>query len=323
MNRYHFYATIIYIWLLFNNLPFTAGQDVSAIPEAENSIETDFIDPFKITVNVSEIRLDVVVLDNKGYPIKDLTADDFEIYQDKLPQNIVTGVYIENQSDTVALATASRKDAPNLTKFPTTVLKEEEIRRTIIFVVDNLSLIEFDDLYHIKMSIKSFLDKQMQPGDLVAVMSTSYGNSALNFFSSDKIQMSRRVDSIPFEPVTLGKDGLYRIYENQLATLSYCIRALKDMPGRKILIFMSSYPTLRRPLPVIIDAVPVDYYELYGPRFERLADDALRAGVVVHSMDPIGSGSGFHAGCRASVSTPPYLSRSLLYHLLPFHPLHV
>ena len=276
--------------LLFISLPFSIGQEISESPSIESDAKPDLIEPLRISVNVNEVRLDVVVVDNKGRPITDLTAADFEVYQNKLPQEVTSSIYIENQADAVARPSASRKDAPNLTRFPATVLKEEDVRRTIVFVVDNLSM-EFEHLSYARMSIKGFLEKQMLPGDLVAVIRTGSGNSALNFFSTDKRQISRRVDGIPYEP-PMSSEGteriLHRIYDNQLSTLSYSIRALKDMPGRKIVFFLTSLPTIIKPPPVIFDAIPTDYHERYGEDFNRLADDALRAGVVVYSLDMTG-----------------------------------
>jgi len=90
--------------------------------------------------------------------------------------------------------------------------------------------------------------------------------------------------ALPFRP-----DGshLYRVYDNQLSTLSYSLRALKDMPGRKILIMMTANPTLRKPETIVLSNVitPIDFHALYNERFSRLAEDALRAGVVVNFLN--------------------------------------
>ena len=260
------------------------------MPTAENTSVTEPFEQFTIKLDVKEVRLDVVVVDGKGRPITDLTAADFEVFQNRLPQEVTSGVYINNQTDATAQLSVSQKDSPDFSKLPVKTLREEDIRRTILFVVDNLSM-NFQHLYYAKMSIKRFMERQMQPGDMVAVMSTSYGNSALDFFSYDKRLITKRVDAIPAEMYwkDQDKDNLHRIYGNQLSTLSYSIRALKDMPGRKILFFMTSLPTVYHPPPVIFDKIPVDYYEIYRAAFERLADDALKAGVVVHSMDARGA----------------------------------
>jgi len=123
-----------------------------------------------------------------------------------------------------------------------------------------------------------------------------------------------------------------RIYGSQLAAISYGIRALKDMPGRKSLFLMTSSYTIDTPEPVIIDPMaPINYYELYASAYRsigapepvagsipeiaslnmptsasidapasinvkelydnaysRLADEALRAGVVIHLLVPHG-----------------------------------
>jgi VWFA-related protein len=327
---------------------FSAGQDASAMQAGESNDETVALNPFRISVNVSEVRLDVVVLDKKGNPITDLTAADFEIYQNGSPQAVTAGVYVENQADNAARPAASKKGAANLPQLPVAALQKDEVCRTIVFVVDNISMF-FDELNSAKTSIRRFMEKQMQPCDMVAVIRTSYGNSAMNFFSSDKDQIAARVDSIPFEGLTeeiiawalRGEsengstviaqssesesesegdqpesdaldtsasegsiserfrtiDGiLHRIYSNQISTVSYSLRALKDMPGRKILFLLTSYPsiTIRESSYIGISAQEIvnPAYNLdelyYGGRLSRLADEALRAGVVVHTLDSKG-----------------------------------
>ena len=308
MTRYRFYGitTMFFLGLLFLRIPFSIAQDAAATQTSESAAESEQIDPLNIKVNVNEIRLDVVVVDGRGRPITDLTADDFEVYQDKLPQDVTSSVYISNLSETAAQPAALRKDSPNLTRLPATMLKEEEVNRTILFVVDNLSF-TFGELYYAKLGIKLFLERQMQPGDMVSVMHTGYGNSALNMFSSDKRQISMRTDAIPLQGLPAGCYGDFApmIYDNQLSTLSYSIRALKDMPGRKILFFVTSCPMIQNPqdnfTTQLDDGRRVitgesdrekNRYEMYGVPFERLADEALRAGVVVHSLDPRGVGDG-------------------------------
>ena len=247
MSSFRFFSSVKVFCislLFFYNLPFSIGQDIPSTTEMESDTESGALDPLRISVGVSEVRLDVVVVDSRGRPITDLTADDFEVYQNKLPQEVKSSVYISGQSNVSASPVASRKDAPNLlpSSVPATILKEEDVRRTILFVVDNLSMYGEEGLRNLydakKMTIGHFLEKQMQPGDLVAVMHTGYGNSALNMFSSDKKQISMRADSIPNQGFTGGCYGDFAsmIYDNQLLTLSYSIRALKDMPGRKILL---------------------------------------------------------------------------------------
>jgi VWFA-related protein len=280
-----------------------------------------------------------------------LTAADFEIYQNRLPQAVASSVYIKNQADAATQPAVFRKAAPNIQPIPGTALKREDVRRTIVFVVDNLSM-KAGDLHHAKMSITRFMETQMQPEDMVAVISTSYGTGAISFFSSDKRQIAARVNGLPFavpmewetedpkrvageeagssSPQSSGRvyaaerweaaakmaneDLKARIHGYQVSAVSYSIRALKDMPGRKILFFMSSMPVIEKYAPVppaetstsIINvseertetaevlsynfgSLPGDLSEMYGSIFDKLADDALRAGVVVHTLDTRGA----------------------------------
>ena len=185
MSYFHF-SRITAIFCLLVGLfiiPFSAGQDLSAMSMEENDAEADAIDPFKISVNVNEVSLDVVVVDGNGHPITDLTADDFEVYQDKLPQEVTSSVYISNQVEETARPVVSLKDAPNLSPFsvPGTTLKKEDVRRTIVFVLDNLG--KFETTYFSKMAIRRFGEQQMQPGDLIAIMRTGEGACQRSIFT--------------------------------------------------------------------------------------------------------------------------------------------
>ena len=291
MPRFRFSAVVLVscLMLFFLDLPFSAGQDGSETLMTEYDADSDTIDPYRILVNVNEVRLDVVVVDGRGRPITDLTADDFEVFQDKRQQEVTSGVYIENQANPSAWPSAPPKDSKNLPRLPATALKEEEVRRTIVFLVDDISM-DTRSMIFARMSVGHFLEKQMQRGDLVAVMRTSSGNSVSDMFSSDKRLISAMMDSARPQGEFYALDNdplspLYRVFESQLFGLSYSIKALKDMPGRKILIMLTARPTIFKPPPVIFDKIPPDYVELYNSRYTRLADEAMRAGVVVHILD--------------------------------------
>jgi len=277
-----FLASACFI-MLFISLPFSAGQDVAEPAEAKTEAES--AKPYRITVNVSEVGLDVVVVDKKGNPITDLTADDFEVYQDKRQYEVTSGIYIENQAEPSAWPSASR----NLPKLPANALKEEEVSRSIVFLLDDIGM-NGDAIRWAKMSINNFLDKQMQSGDLVAVMRTSSGNSASDMFNSDKRLISAIAENVwgQGEFYSSSDDPLFRVYESQLLALSFSIQALKDMPGRKILFFLTSMITLNKPKPTIFGTIMPDYYEMFRKSYDLVADEAMRSGVVVHMMDTKG-----------------------------------
>src|SRR5690348_5020942 len=51
-----------------------------------------------IRVRSNEVRLDVVVNDKKGRPIKDLKPDDFEILEDGVPQKVESFRFVSREA---------------------------------------------------------------------------------------------------------------------------------------------------------------------------------------------------------------------------------
>ena len=279
MKKYRLFgvATVLFGGLLFHSVSFSAEQDAPTAPDADNTYESESPEALTIKVSVNEVRLDAVVLDKKtGNPITDLTASDFEVFQNGKRQKILSNIYIGDQSNADANLSDSRKDTRKIPPLPNVELKREDTQRTIIFVLDDLSM-SFENGVYAKRALRNFVEKQMQPGDIVAILKTSYGNSALQFFLSNKHQLLSRIDALrletAFDPIS--ERELFRMYDNQLSSLSYSLRALENMPGRKILVMMTLQTTLIYRL----------YYDLYNERFIRLANNALRAGVVVNFLN--------------------------------------
>ena len=54
-----------------------------------------------IRVRSNEVRLDVVVKDKKGRPIKDLKASDFEILEDGVPQKVESCRFVSRETTPV------------------------------------------------------------------------------------------------------------------------------------------------------------------------------------------------------------------------------
>jgi VWFA-related protein len=230
-----------------------------------------------VRVGVEEVRLDAVVLDRKGHQITDLTADDFEVYQDNKKQQIIASKYISDfQSSPVSRHTSS-PEAKAARAIPAPRLTPDEVRRTIIFLVDDVSLRRFPEVYRARMCLRKYVEEQMQPGDLVAILQTHRGASALSAFTSEKSELLIRINNIhwipPYElPAELVTPLLHEEFIPQPLAIDYCINALKEMPGRKYLILMSNNALL------------------FGTDAwcNRLADSALQAGIVIHTMDMFG-----------------------------------
>jgi VWFA-related protein len=264
---------------------FVWGQQFHSELQKEDAQENAANEAFKIKVTTEEVRLDVVVLRKNWKAVSDLTADNFEIYQDNIPQKVLACVYIANQNSRPTQSSLPRtkgfRNAPQMDS----VLDRENVNRVFLFIVDDLSNVNFA-----QMALRRFVERQMRPGDLVGILQTSRGNSALNVFSSDKRELLARIERLVWRPHAQNEG--FGIYEGQISMLGYGIRALKDMPGRKAMILLTPQPNIRKDLYMTADEMfagkDIDYKYMFGKAYDRLADQALRARVVIHVMDTNG-----------------------------------
>jgi len=159
------------------------------------------------------------------------------------------------------------------------------------------------------MVLRSYVEKQMRPGDAAAIMRTNLGNAALQTLSSDKRYLLAMIDNVLWS----GKSGtMFCSNLNEASiqkeAMAYCIKALQDMPGRKFLLLLTpamvaaqsdpaaaqlqitaamqkGYEANRNKDSVGMQAAAATIAEVSGRNaYDRLADSALRAGVVVHTL---------------------------------------
>ncbi|HEX8501445.1 MAG TPA: VWA domain-containing protein [Pyrinomonadaceae bacterium] len=159
-------------------------------------------DVVRITSNL--VQVDAVVTDRKGRPVPDLRPEDFEIYEDGRPQKITNFSFVTTAAGEPAPAPpatgaggpagAGRRGEPP-TPVPPVRLRPEDVRRTFALVVDDLGL-SFESMHFVRASLRKFVDEQMQPGDLVAVIRTGAGVGALQQFTSDKRLLHAAIDRV-------------------------------------------------------------------------------------------------------------------------------
>ncbi|HYY94170.1 MAG TPA: VWA domain-containing protein [Pyrinomonadaceae bacterium] len=161
-------------------------------------------DVVRITSNL--VQFDAVVTDKQGRPVTDLRPEDFEVYANGRKQELTNFSYIN--AGTVAAPAqqpsprAADKSAPPV---PPARLKSGQVRRTVALVVDDLGT-SWESTNYVRQALKKFVDQQMQPGDLVAIMRTSAGMGALQQFTSDKQMLYRAIEHIRWYP--MGRSGV-------------------------------------------------------------------------------------------------------------------
>jgi VWFA-related protein len=150
-------------------------------------------------IDVRVINIDVVVTDRKGNPILGLKREDFEIFENSVPKAISNFYAVENSLPTVQEA-EEQLPAPTAAK-PTIVRKDEvpdNLKRRIIFYVDNLSLAPFNRNRVFKQ-MKDFVTTVMRPGDEAMVATFNRSMKVRQGFTKDPVQVQQQLDIIAGE----------------------------------------------------------------------------------------------------------------------------
>lgn len=269
---------------------------------APNS-QQDEDDVVRITTNL--VQVDAVILDGDGRPVTDLRPEEVQIYEDGRQRKITNFSYVADTGGRAGAAAASPRAgaAP-----PPLRLRPEDVRRTIALVVDDLGL-SFQTIYSTRRALKKFVDEQMRPGDMVAIIRTSGGVGALQQFTSDRRQLYAAVEAVkwygtgrsgptPFEPTdtpTPGAKGAevdakkagQEGFREELSTvgtlgaISHVVRGLRDLPGRKTVVVISDGVRIHDDADLARDTRT-------GRALRRLIDQAARASVVIHTMNAAG-----------------------------------
>jgi len=188
-------------------------------------------DVVRITANL--VQVDAVVTDKKGAQITDLSEQDFEVLEDGRPQKIsnlsyVTSAPVSTRS-AIEAAPKAKNEVDQPTPAPPVQLRPEQVRRTIALVVDDLGL-SFESTVHVRQALKKFVDEQLQPGDLAAIIRTSAGTGALQQFTADKRQLYAVIERVRWYPFGRGKVSTFDPIDlDPLARLS--ARAAASVPS--------------------------------------------------------------------------------------------
>ena len=265
-----------------------------------------------VRINTNLVQVDAVITDSKGRMVTDLGPDELDIQEDGKSQKITNLSFVSLESKEVTRpqpSTTADKGAPPL---PPVRLRPDQVRRTMALVVDDLGL-SFESAFSVRHTLRKFLDEQMQPDDLVAIIRTGGGIGALQQFTSDKRQLYAAVERVkwnlngrggisafaPLDGDPLGnrrtdeetiertgnedvdqfREELFAV--GTLGALNYVVRGLRELPGRKSILLISdgikifnSPDTARNPR--LLDML------------RGLTDLANRASVVIYALDARG-----------------------------------
>ena len=143
-----------------------------------------------ITVNANIVLTNVVVRDKKtGALVTGLKASDFTIVEDKKQQQITTFDY-QNVDDAAVLneksTTSGKASIADLVENNFAANPKELRDHRLIVIFFDLSSMQDEDIDRAVDAATNYVNKQMQPADLVAMVSMSTGLTMDQDFTSDK-----------------------------------------------------------------------------------------------------------------------------------------
>ena len=156
---------------------------------------------FRISVNLVEV--DATVTDTHGNRVPGLTSDDFQILLDGKPQRIASTSFVESgkvaATPTLRQPVVPRKLEAAMPPTPAAPLKREDVKRTIVLFIDDFSMAA-ETVPRVRAGLRKFIQTQMRPGDLVAVVRASAGLGALQDFTTDRNLLLAAADHARWNP---------------------------------------------------------------------------------------------------------------------------
>ena len=262
------------------------------------------------------VQTDVVVTDKSDQIISDLKLADFELYDNGKKQDLKFMEFVG--VDTGRRSEGTRPSSlPNYVEQTGPGILAKDVKRVVAFVIDDLTM-EIQDLPAVRKTLRDFVDNKMKDGDLVAIVRVVGGKGLLQQFTTDRQLLRRAIASINIvlhplsaseipdapknratlaasldspsvveEPIdtpdiSSSNDETIRYFRglSVISTANYVINSLREIPGRKNLVMITGGV----PIFEIGKADNVDVTRLLN----QLTDNAIRAGVVINTLDPRG-----------------------------------
>lgn len=268
-----------------------------------------------IRISSQLVLIDALVVDGDNKQVKDLAADDFEIYQDGKRQEITSFSYVDGRENTVSVQKRNEKGKD--LRPPPTGVRGNTLGRIITFVIDDGNcLATLEGIALARDGVKKFISEQMRPDDKVAIYRTRGGSSLLQMYTSNKEVLRRSVNKVNWSPSRCGtafeaardkstikvtgqgassfesesdRESQALINENErqnqvigsVGVLGFVVERLKVLPQRKLVFFVS-------------EGINTTLGSRAYDALRELADKASRASVVIYTLGAKGvSNPGF------------------------------
>jgi VWFA-related protein len=218
------------------------------------------------------VRIDVEVTDRSGKPIKGLKPEQFAVSDDGKPQKISIFTYEDIEAVEKATAENSNQEPVVVPVDSPTPVSAEDLsnqvrdRRMLVFFFD-LTSMGNDDLRRARLAAQKFVDKQITPADLVAIVTFSSNLAVWSDFTNDRARLKKAIDRLRPNVSADLSDNLYAAAQEgeydvqgytgaaytpdetefnvfntdqKLAAIEGLSNVLGDIPGRKAIVAFTS-----------------------------------------------------------------------------------
>jgi VWFA-related protein len=285
-------ATRALVTVVAGTVAAVAGQQAPELPT------------FRVAVDI--VSIDVVATDRDGRIVRDLTPADFEVFQDGKQQRVTAAQFVPVSSGAGGPASVTRpgagpsRAATEAPPIPTRPIPREQVRRTIVLVVDDLGL-SSQGMRTLLPALRRFVDTELMATDVMAIVRTGDSNGLVQSLTSDRSVLHAAIDALRYnvlsrkgpwpsgDVVQLGFkgpefDGPMRPLSQteSLSALSLIVQSARDLPGRKTVIFASEgFPLTSGTAPTTLP----DQDPRLRDALDRVTDQAARSGVVLYAID--------------------------------------
>jgi VWFA-related protein len=202
---------------------------IGVFPQVPVTKPTPEEDSAVVKISTDLIQIDVSVTDKNGKTVPGLTMEDFEVFENGERQTLSSTNFVYRAIGSGTAGESKTDPASPLAGVPgfSKPLKASAVGRTLAIVVDDLNL-SFLGVHHARKALRRFVDEQMRPDDLVAIIRTGGGVGALQQFTSDKRVLGAAIDRLRWNPATGTFDPLTLIGQTD-ADISERFRRESDL----------------------------------------------------------------------------------------------
>ena len=229
--------------------------------------------------SVEAVQLSVIVTDSEGRPVSGLTADDFEILEDKVSRPITTFAAVDIPLERVERTVVE----------PDVFTNDKPQGRLYVIALDSMSV---NSALRSRAFLRQFIENYFGPNDTAAVVLTTGGlsDSGQEFTSNVRLLLSA-IDRFDGGSGDMSDRLREKNFIGDFKNLMQFMSTLRG--GRKAVVFVS-------------ESIPVDAYQVvdrgrarFGGFFSEVDSDwvdalsfATRNNIAIYPIDPRGLTTG-------------------------------